>query len=443
MDDLITPSGATPQPPEKPKGKPQTFACPACGGVVTIKAVGLTISAICTHCSSVIDVANENFQIIKKANEKIRKTLLELGVRGKLFGAEWEVIGYTKKRDGDYTWEEYLLYNPYHGFRFLVQSGGHWNFIKILKKDIPGAGVANEVWLNSKKYELFLKGEAVVDYVKGEYYWRVKEGERASVADYVAPPYMLSTEKNAEEMTVSLGEYLEPGQVAAAFKLDKEMPRKMGVAANQPAPFQGALLKMWIITVVAIVLATMIHNMTVKAADNADVYANQFNVDWTDRYKTQSTPSFVIPKKSNVLIQSFSSVNNDWLELNLSLVNEQTNKEYGIVQGMEYYHGQDIDGPWAEGKQNKETFISSVPAGNYRLLIDTEAGAFPRGLAANFVLKIKRDVPCWSNYGIIFLLLLFYPIFVTLRRYSFENQRWSESDYVPPVYTMLNIGTNE
>ncbi len=417
------------------KGKPQTFACPACGGTVTIKAVGITTSAICMYCSSVIDVANENYQIIKKANEKMRKTLLELGVRGRLFGVDWEVIGYTDKKDGSYHWDEYLLYNPYYGFRFLVQNQGHWNFIKVLKKDIPDIGDANEVWVNGKKYQLFLKGEAVVDYVKGEFHWRVKKGERVDAADYVAPPSLLSMEKNAEEIIVSLGEYLKPQEVASTFKL-KEMPDRTGVASNQPAPYQGAFLKLWIVAGVFIAFATMVQNMTVKASDNADVYSSQFQVDSTDRDKTLSTPSFFIPKKNNVLIQSGSNLDNDWLELHLSLVNEETNKEYAIVQAMEYYHGQDIDGPWAEGKQYTETYISSVPSGNYRLLIDADSGTSFRGI--NFALRIMRDVPSGLNYWITVLMILVYPGLVMLRRWSFENKRWSESDYTPAIYNLRN-----
>ncbi len=425
--------------PEKPSGKPQTFACLACGGIVTIKAVGVTISAVCAHCSSIIDVANENYRIIKKANEKIRNTLLELGARGQLFGVEWEVIGYTIKKDSEYTeykWEEYLLYNPYHGFRFLVQSNGHWNFIKVLKKDIPGAGNANEVRLDGKKYQVFLKGQAVVHYVKGEFYWRVQKGDSTSVADYIAPPFLLSTEKNGEEIMVSLGEYLKPGKVASAFKLDKEMPARTGVLSNQPAPYQGAFLKLWIIAGVFMALAYMIQTMTINSADNADVYSSQFRVDAADRDKTISTPSFLIPKKSNVLIQSGSPIDNDWLELHLSLVNEQTNKEYAIVQAMEYYHGQDTDGAWVEGRPYSKTYISSVPSGNYRLLIDADSGAYFRSGYVDFNLGIRRDVPAGLNYWSTVLMILVYPILVLVIRWSFENRRWSESDYVPAIYNL-------
>ena len=440
MDDFMNPQTpeteavVTPSPaPEKPKGKPKTFNCPSCGGTVTIKAVGITINAVCSQCSSVIDVTNENYDIVAKANKKIIPTLLEIGARGRFQGIDWEVVGYLQKSDGSgmYYWDEYLLYNPYQGFRFLVQSAGHWNFVKVLRQDIAGAGFTNEVWVDDQKYKVFIKGEAVVEYVKGEFYWRVKKGERTDVSDYIAPPYMLSVEKNDQEINVSLGEYIDADAVKEAFNIKGSMPYKKGVAANQPAPYQGNFGKIWLIASAALALAFAIQIMTSAAADNADVYAVQSSVAPYQKDQTFSTPSFNLPKEGSVLIQSSSPVQNDWLELGLSLVNEQTNEEYEVQQAIEYYYGRDSDGAWSEGKQYAETFISKVPSGNYRLLIDADAGAFQKNAPATFSLKIKRDVPSWSNFWLTIMLLLIYPVFVALCRWSFESKRWAESDYTP------------
>lgn len=440
MDDFMNPQipendAVTPlvPAPEKLRGKPKTFNCPSCGGTVTIKAVGITINAVCSQCSSVIDVTNENYDIVAKANKKIRATLLEIGTRGLLQGIDWEVVGYMEKTDGSgvYSWDEYLLYNPYQGFRFLVQSAGHWNFVKVLRQDIAGAGFTNEVYVDDKKYKVFLKGEAVVEYVKGEFYWRVKKGEYTDVADYIAPPYMLSVEKNDQEINVSLGEYIDAYDVEEAFKIKSGMPYKKGVAANQPAPYQGRFGKIWMVASAALVLAFTIQIMTSAAADNADVYATQYSANPYQKDQIFSTSSFNLPKEGSVLIRSSSPVQNDWVELGLSLVNEQTNEEYEVQQAIEYYYGSDSDGAWSEGKQYAETYLSKVPSGNYRLLIDADAGAFQKGVPVNFSLNVKRDVPSWSNFWFTALLLMIYPLFAALRRWSFESKRWAESDYAP------------
>ncbi len=435
MDDFMNPQTPESEAPQQaapgldnPKGKPKTFKCPACAGTVTIKAVGITINAVCSQCSSVIDVTNENYDIVAKANKKIRSTLLEIGSRGRLRGTLWEVVGYMEKTDGSgvYSWDEYLLYNPYQGFRFLVQSTGHWNFVKVLRQDIAGAGFTNEVWVDDKKYKVFLKGEAVVEYVKGEFYWRVKKGERKDVADYIAPPYMLSVEKNDQEINVSLGEYMDADEVEEAFNIKSGMPYKKGVAANQPAPYQGKFGKIWLVALLALVTAFSLQIIMSAMADNAEVYAMQSQIQSNQKNQTLSSPSFNLPKEGSVLIQSSSPVQNTWVELGLSLVNEQTNEEYEVQQAIEYYYGYEGGESWSEGKQYAETYISKVPSGNYRLLIDADAGT-----PMNFSLNVKRDVPSWSNFWFTALLLMIYPLFAALRRWSFESKRWAESDYTP------------
>ena len=428
-------------PPQKPAGSPKTFACPSCGGAVTVKAVGHTIQAICSFCSSVIDVTDENYRIIRRAQQKIRPTLLDIGTRGTLRGIMWEVIGYMEKSDGsgDYRWDEYLLYNPYHGFRFLVQANGHWNLMTVQKRDIDGLGWKEKVKLNGRKYKLFLKGVANVEYVKGEFYWHAKKGEQVNCADYIAPPYMLSMEKSDQELTVSSGEYLKPSEVCDAFDVAKDnMPMKDGIAPNQPAPFQGRLSKIWAVTLAAFIGVLTIQAITSSHADNATVGNAQFTVSPAQKTETLSTNSFILPKQGNVVIWSSSPVQNDWVELELSLVNEQTNETYDTRQAIEYYLGSDSDGPWKEGSQYAKTTISRVPPGNYRLLIDVDAGAWQKNQDVPVGVSIKRDVPDLSNFWITVLLLVIYPFFALWRRRSFESSRWQESEYAPYIYQQSN-----
>ncbi len=423
-------------PADKPNGKPKTFQCPSCGGNITIKAVGSSISAICGQCSSIIDVLDENYQIISKASINSRSIFIEIGSRGIIGDIVWEVIGYVQKTDETkkYKWEEYLLYNPYHGFRFLVQAAGQWNLVKVLQEDIPGIGHSNTVYFEGKKYKVFLKGESIVEYVKGEFYWRVKVGETNKVADYICPPFMISSEMNDEEINVSLCKYIKPSEIASAFNIKKSMPRERGVAPNQPSLFQNTLGQIWTTAMVAILIAFFVQSITSAMMDDADVYQSQEFVYPAQKGLPLITPLINIPKEGNILIQSSSPVQNNWVELELALVNEQTNEEFNLVQGIEYYFGYDSDGSWAEGSQKSETFLSHIPAGNYRLLIETDAGSFKDNVPINLILQIKRDVPTWSNFWITISLILIYPFFAFVIRRNFEIKRWSESDYAPYIY---------
>lgn len=463
MDDLLTSPGdeSHPLPPTKKKGKVKSFQCPACGGVVTIHAVGHSINAVCSHCSSVVNIANDNYKVIEKANKLTRPTLLEMGTRGNLFGVTWEIIGYVAKNDGSsaYRWDEYLLYNPYHGFRFLILDRGHWNFFAVIKRAITSADLSDEILLDEQKYAIFHRGEAVVEYVKGEAYWSIKKGERVRVADYIAPPHILSVERNQDEIVVALGEYLQPDEVKEAFKLTSSMPYPIGVAANQVSPFQNRITGILSIAVIGLLVATLIQIMTSTFADNAEVYATRSHI-YSDnpppeltangcaetggadcgksanygKNKIFSTPSFTLPKRSNLFIESFSPLQNDWAEFHLSLVNEQTNTAYSLSHAIEHYSGSDSDGYWSEGNQTVAGYISAVPRGTYRLLVEADSGAFQNNRGIDFFVNIKRDVPVWGNYWVTLLLLVFYPIYAGIRHMSFENKRWAESDYAPALY---------
>ncbi|MFA6901577.1 MAG: DUF4178 domain-containing protein [Gallionellaceae bacterium] len=410
----------------------KSFSCPACGGIVEIHAVGHSISAVCAHCSTLIDTANNNFKIIKKAHEGSRHTDIEIGAKGMLDGVKWEVIGYVEKKDKSSLsfWEEYLLFNPYFGFRFLIQSEGHWNFAGIIKRYSPLAGSASELELDGEKYSIYCRGISIVEYVKGEFYWRVRKGDEERYVDYIAPPRMLSVERSKQEVTLSLSEYLQPEEVAKAFGV--ELPDKTGVAANQPAPFAGTLGKIWKVTGLSILAALLIQW---NSGEGINLNNSRIHIAQGEAEKTFSTPVFSLPNRTNLFVNSLVPVSNNWMELELSLVNEITNEVYRSRQVIEYYHGYEGGESWSEGGQLAESAFSAVPAGDYRLVIDPSPGQLgPNGMDVS--LEIKRNIRVWGNFWFIFLSIIVFPVIALLYRWNFESRRWENSDYAPAVFRM-------
>ncbi len=412
------------------KGKPKTFSCPNCAGSVTIHAVGHSVSAICAYCSSVIDVSNENLKILQTAHTRIRPTLLTLGKKGVLKGIHWEIIGYMEKSNltGYFRWDEYLLYNPYHGFRFLMQNNGHWTLFKVLKKAINETGDSSEIKLDGKKYKRFEQTHTKVAYVKGEFYWRARTDEESVVTDYIAPPYMLSISQNDEEINIALGEYIDAKTIETAFALTETMPHRSGIAPNQLGRFTwDEVANLWFTAIIGIMLAFVIQLITSASADNATVYSTHFDITPAEKSQTLSTESFTLPKKSNLLITSNSPLKDEWLELNLALVNEQDDTVLEATQAIEFYTGMDYDGYWSEGNQATDSLFSAVPKGKYKLLIDADSGAFPKNNTVTFNISIKRDVSSWSNFWLTFLMLLIYPIIAACWYRYTEYRRWSDS----------------
>ncbi len=308
-------------------------------------------------------------------------------------------------------------------------------FVKVLRQDVIGTNFLDEVWFDDKKFSIFLRDKAIVKYVKGEFYWRVKKGETTSAIDYISPPYMLSVEGNAKEINVSLGEYIDRNDVAEAFEISPSLlPPENGVAPNQPGPYQGRLGKILWVTAFAIFGVFAVQVFGLATSDNVQVYTTWTSVAPHQKDQTFGTPPFNLPKDSNVFIRSTAMVENDWVELRLSLVNDKTHQEYAVTQAIEYYKGYEDGESWSEGSQHAETFLSKIPSGDYRLLVDTDAGAFQYNLPANFLLEVKRDVLSWSNFWFTFLLLIIYPVFALFKHWRFETKRWAESDYAPELY---------
>jgi len=429
MDDQ-PPAMPSAEPPARAPGRPRTFACPNCGGPVTLRAVGQSITATCSQCSSLIDVANENLSVIRAAKSAMQQAEIPIGARGRLNGIDWEVVGYMRRSDGpgDFRWTEYLLFNPYQGYRFLVEEYGHWTLVKMLNRDVPGAG--NQGWIdaNGRSYQFFGKGFARTTYVAGEFYWRASTSEVTAVTDYIAPPHRLMVERNDEEIIVSEGEYVDARAVAVAFNLRLGVPSSFSAGASQVNPHKPSFT----IVAVAAIAATMLQFTSLAISANALLDSQTYKLTAADKGKTLTSGTFRLNRSGNIEIETTSYLNNDWLELDMALVNVETNQSYQVFQSLEHYSGTDDDGAWEEGGNSDTALMPPVPPGTYKLLIEPDAGLFAQpsssapSQAQPVNIAIRYDVPLWSNYLIAMVLLLIVPAFGIVRQTMFEKSRWEK-----------------
>src|SRR4029079_13163592 len=179
------------------------------------------------------------------------KLAIALGSKGRFADGERAVIGHVGRSayvEGEWwPFEEYLLYAPGVGFRWLVCSDGHWSYVQ------PVATGAVEVGMGAKYRAVtcrrFASAMLRVDSVLGEFYWRVQAGERVESEDFIAPPAMLSREASPGEENWSLSTYLTPREVQRAFGQPLSLPAPVGVAPSQPSP--GGVGKVTALAVVA------------------------------------------------------------------------------------------------------------------------------------------------------------------------------------------------
>jgi len=441
---------------EQEKNRTTALACPSCGAVVDLRAAGQSMSAVCGACGAVIDTATPELKLIQEADAAVRKLSPEIpiGQRGKLFDVEYEVIGFVARADQYSKWAEYLLFNPWKGFRWLVTFNGHWSFIDRLPALPAERGTIVE--LGGHTYQLFAKGKATVTGVLGEFYWKVQRGEQTEVADYIAPPLILSKESypGLNEVAWSAGQYVEPKVIGEAFAL-KDLQRPKGIYLNQPNKFAARWKEVRMLFLLAVCALCLVQCASCVQRREVNALESSFVFDRTqptpppqpgrrpfaaagaavagsgvasDTQKMLVTPRFTLnggPQR--VVIEATAPVSNSWLGLDIDLVNAKTNASFPAPLEISAYSGYDSEGSWSEGSQHKEVALAGVPAGEYFLTI--EPSADPKVQKLPFTVRVKTGGVFNSNFILMLGLVLLYPAILLWRKSTFEKARWADSDY--------------
>ena len=417
-----------------------SLSCPQCGAAVELRTLDQAVSVVCASCGSILDARDPNLHVLQefKARQKFEPQI-PLGTRGTLKGEKWEVVGYQVRGitvDGtSYYWDEYLLFNPYKGFRYLTQYDGHWNDVQVIKAapDEHTSGGRPYILLHGETFKHFQTATAETYFVLGEFPWQVRVGDTAVTRDFVAPPRMLSEERTPEETTWSLGTYMPVAQIWSAFGLPGKPPHARGVYANQPdayMPLAGSMAKRYLLFVAVIIALILLRLVT---ASRETVFATNsafFRPGAPADSLAFVTPSFTVSgRTANLEVTTEAQVDNGWAYFEYALVNETTGTTYEFGREVSYYYGRDSDGNWSEGSRRDRAVLPSVPAGQYFLRVLPEAEVPTSFLEYRIV--VRRDVPTLTPYLFCLALLALPPILVALRAWGMESARWKESDYAP------------
>ena len=442
LADLGITTTRAPEREERRVGAAQV-SCPNCAGPLELRAPDKTERVTCPNCNSLLDVNQGQLQFLKALEKPWFQPLIPIGREGETPEGKMTVIGAMARSvtvDGvQYFWSEYLLYNPQIGFRWLVHSDDHWNYVQA----VPPGEVLDEgksVSYRGKKYKIFQDAPARVEVVLGEFYWKVETGESVRGVDYVAPPYMLSKEvstvyvsdpANPEkrkratgEINWSLGTYVTRKQIEEAFQVTG-LPRPSGVAPNQPYKHWW-VYKYWIAFIVVLLLVA---GLTVLVSGSTrEVFSQTVtlpplpNADGTQVFFSEP---FELAGRRNIRISGDSPVQNTWVYLEGDLINEET----GVVQSfpieISYLQGVEDGESWSEGGQSDSAYTSSMPGGRYVLRLEGQWERWQQPAVVS--LKIEQNVTYGLNLLIALIVLSIGPIIMIIYHVGFERRRWSES----------------
>lgn len=419
------------------------MGCPNCGGPLALTVPDKTERVACPNCDSLLDVNQGQLSYLKalEPSQADKNFVLSVGSEGVFPGdVRFKVIGAVVRSvqiEGvHYYWHEYLLYNPIIGFRWLVHSDNHWNFVEPVNPADVEAAMGSTIFsstptmvnYNGTRYKIFQDAQARVEYVKGEFYWRVEQGETVRAIDYVAAPVMLSQELTDNEVNWSAGVYMTNAEIERAFGIS-DLPKPWSVGPNQP--FTGRFYYTWgflplillfIIAIFMIPLSGFTSTILSQTIELAPM------VNATQPQTAFSAPFDVKPNR-NLRITASAPVNNSFADLDIDLVNDQSQEVESVGIPIEYYTGTDSDGAWSEGGQSQDATISSLPSGKYTLRVEGTWQNWQQSMPIS--VRVEQNVVRGVNFLCALIVLAIVPILGLIRKAAFESSRWKDSMFGP------------
>lgn len=432
-----------------PRPESAQLACPECQHPITYYDVEGSEYYACPNCHAYFRSSGEEtpkvLGIYRQA--PARPPIIPMGAEGNFNGQSGRMVGVVERAEWTgngqlhYHWLEYQLYQPVtNDYAQLVVFNGHWMIIRPAKRayQVDNAKTRRaSISQPDATYQLYNRYQSRVVYAVGEFDWDIEGDDQLSFSEFISPPVMLVQERNKDRDTWYRAEHLAPHEVAQAFGLKmSSMPAREGVGAVQPDPLKAGWPALSLFTVLAFGFLLLVqvaqhirHPDTTVLQGRMQVQADTTAKSAPGTGKVIVSPSFKLDHQTALEIDLTATLNNQWLELPVSLVNEQTGQGFEFTKNIEFYSGVESGESWSEGSRNADAVLSRVPAGRYHLNFYPFSEAGPA--APQIDVRVTADPPLWSNFFIVFFLLLIYPTWQYIRRASHETQRWEESDYGP------------
>lgn len=435
------------------EAKVETTQCLACGAPIALHGFGAVLRVVCPRCGSTLEPGDSGaLELLQKAARAQQKGVLPLHARGKFDGVTYEIIGVCWRRcvvaGVAYPWQEYLLYNPYRGFRWLIysMSDDHWSLGQAITAAPRICDTKHHsVELRKRRYKHFQGADAVVTYVEGEFTWEVCVGDKAHVDDFVAPPWGVSIEQSAGpdgvELNRTLQRHVDPLEVKLAFGLHHDLPRPRHVGPLQPNRWRDQQRVLWL-SCLGFLAAWVAATWFVSARTSERVVFQRTDVSFDAPLTEEITIGE--PGVNTSVEVSFTAhpLNNSWAFAEVMLVNLDTEEAVGVGLEASYYHGVDDGESWSEGDRQPDAVLGRVVGGRYLLQVtpqrDTSAlgpdlfsSSFLPRSPDTYSVRVREDVFLTRYSVLAVLIILFFPVLAQILGAIFERKRWAHSDYAP------------
>lgn len=437
------------------EAEPGSVKCLSCGGPITLRGYGQIEQVSCPYCGSTLSPdTSGSLEILKAAQRQRRPSALQLHKRGKLPNVaddgsgpggkdgegetEWEVIGVCWRQVTSegvaYPWQEFMLFNPFHGYRWLIYSmtDGSWMFGEALQGAPEKIGLAHKALKFQKdRFKHFSTGRAEVIYVEGEFPWQVEVGDIAISEDYVAKQRGLSVEhstsEGGSEVNFTRMRHIEADEVWKAFGASDSPPAQNGVGLLTPNPNKERSPWFWKACIGLLALWTIATFIYVGARDTKTVHTAT-NIPVTDTINESGLTVLEVDSKGTVEVEFYApGLSNAWGSADVLLVKEGSQESYNFEVESDEWHGAD----YKEGTNPQSLVIGGVEGGTYTLQVTPKFDPthVARNPGATYNLTVRSDVPLIRYSVLAFLMIFLFPLFNTILAGVYEGRRWANSDY--------------
>ena len=433
----------TPLKPFREEAKVAPVQCPACGGPIALRGFGGIEQVSCPHCGTELQAdPGSALQILQYAQRARRSSAIPLHARGIIEGDEWEVLGIVWREahvEGvTYPWQEFLLFNPYKGYRWLVFSmtDGHWSFGDAL----PGAPrrYSRSLLFKRQVYKHFQSSWAVTSYVEGEFPWQIHVGDRSHGHEYVRPPHSISVEENPSEgghdVSFTALRWISPSEVWRAFRLPGAPPPLRGVGTLQPNPWKERTGLTWLSFVVMLGIWAVLSVIYVGSRSETLVFERE-RVGFEPIVDTVQIGE---DGESTVLELELEGhgLSNSWAAAEVILVREGTEEALGFasVAVVDNWHGVSGGEHWSEGNRKRTQVIAGVPGGRYLLQVAPTGGTQGTETPPATIkldIRLRQDVALLRYVLLPLGIIIGIPLLYLILGAAFEGRRWANSDHAP------------
>lgn len=479
---------ATPPPPSPPA----TVPCPKCGTRLPCYDAATSRYFGCFQCRAYFYTNPATPAASTRYVSGFRKDLmpgpsLPLGTVATLGGYRCRVTGYqvrTEKNDKSANWREYQLRpaeplteaEPTDFPLQLAEYNGHWLLIRRTRTHPAPSGkkgYKEPTWLDDttdRLYKMWHRYQPDVIDAVGEFDWDIIEDEKLFITEFIRPPYILVSEHlTSGPPTWYLAKHLEPAAVATAFYLpENQLPVRIGTGAAQPNPVAGsALVRIAFMLLLALLgLRMLVGALRPTTSTTQELVLPATPTPPTDPYAVSNdklprivaydslpatppataapepapaaTPASTMLVTNSITLTEPTALQieltipdllNRWVEITVSLVNEENGRGYEFTRSIEHYEGVEGGESWSEGSRSASAVFSNVPAGRYHL--NLYPSAEPTASNSTLQVTIEQNTELISNLLLALLVLLVIPILQWWRHASFETTRWENSNFAP------------